>query len=363
MIRFLSHKDTKDTKEIFFVVLVSLWKTLLRRDKFNLTLILSALLFITSCSNRESPAPFAEILNQAPYTEITDSIKREPQKDELYFHRAVLLNKNNFPEPALADFRKAWTLKKDERYAFGISTILLDRKTDSAILFLNEAMKELPQSILLPINLAHAYAAQNKTEEALNLCNRILQIDSGQLNILLLKADLLDKKGNADESIVTLEKAYVLDPRDPDLSHSLAFKYAQNKSPKAIPFCDSLILKDPAGSRAEPYYFKGVYYSNMNDKAKALSFFNLAIQHNYNFLDAHMEKGQLLYDQKKINEALRAFMLVTTISPTFADAYFWIGKCQQDLGQKEEARLNYQRAYGLDKTLTEAKEAADRIIN
>jgi hypothetical protein len=31
------------------------------------------------------------------------------------------------------------------------------------------------------------------------------------------------------------------------------------------------------------------------------------------------------------------------------------------LGNKEDAKLNYQRAYGLDKTLTEAKEATDRL--
>jgi len=33
------------------------------------------------------------------------------------------------------------------------------------------------------------------------------------------------------------------------------------------------------------------------------------------------------------------------------------------LGQKEDARISYQRAYAFDKTLTEAKEAADRIKN
>jgi len=40
-----------------------------------------------------------------------------------------------------------------------------------------------------------------------------------------------------------------------------------------------------------------------------------------------------------------------------------MGKCQEAVGQKDEAKLNYQRAYGLDKTFTEAKEAADRIKN
>ena len=67
--------------------------------------------------------------------------------------------------------------------------------------------------------------------------------------------------------------------------------------------------------------------------------------------------------RKKFNEALKTFQLVNTISATFPDAYFWMAKCEEALGQKEEAKLNYQRAYGLDKTFTEAKEAADKIIN
>ena len=47
--------------------------------------------------------------------------------------------------------------------------------------------------------------------------------------------------------------------------------------------------------------------------------------------------------------------------PAFPDAYYWMGICQEALGQTEEAKLNYQKAYGLDKTFTEAKEAAEKI--
>ena len=45
----------------------------------------------------------------------------------------------------MADFKKAWTLKKDEKYALGISTLLLDKKPDSAIIFLNHALKRIAQ--------------------------------------------------------------------------------------------------------------------------------------------------------------------------------------------------------------------------
>ena len=325
--------------------------------------IIGGLIVISSCNNKSSSSPFGEILNQAPYDGLTDSIKQQPKNDELYFRRAVLLNTNNLPEPALADFKKAWSLKKDEKYANGLSNMLLDKRPDSAILFLNQALLELPNSFLLQLTLARSYDAQNKTDEALKVCNDILQKNPDQIDLLKMKAELLSKKGNNTEAISILEKAYRLTPFDIDLNYELAYKYAESKNAKVISLCDSIIKKDSLNLHAEPYYYKGIYYSNMGDKTKAISLFEAALQHDYYFLNAYIEKGRALYDQKKFNEALKTFQLASTISATFSDAYFWTGKCQEALGQKEEAKLNYQRAYSLDKTFTEAKEAADRIKN
>jgi hypothetical protein len=52
---------------------------------------------------------------------------------------------------------------------------------------------------------------------------------------------------------------------------------------------------------------------------------------------------------------------VNRISPTYAESYYWSGKCQEALDKKADAKLNYQRAYGLDKELQDAKAAADRL--
>ena len=90
-------------------------------------------------------------------------------------------------------------------------------------------------------------------------------------------------------------------------------------------------------------------------------FFDEAIQHDYYFLDAYMDKGQTLFESKNYSEALKTFELASTITPTYAEAYLWIGKTQEAMGKKDDARLNYQRAYGLDKTLKEAKDAEKRV--
>ncbi len=323
--------------------------------------VLTAMIILSSCHDKYNATPYDDILSQQPFVPLTDSIKKEPKRDDLFYRRGVLLNQNNFPEPALADFQKAWSIKKEEGYAFGISKLLLDKKPDSAVIFLNTALKELPNSFLLQLTLARGYDAQNKLDEALKICNEILAINPEQVDVLKMKADLLDKKGDTAQAIQILERAYTITPFDINLNYLLADKYSAANNPKVIRLCDSLIKMDSLHIHPEPYYFKGIYYSNINDKAKAFSMFNEAIQHDYNYLNAYIEKGRIQYENKKYADALKTFQLANTISATFPDAYFWMGKCEEALGKKEEAKLNYQRAYGLDKTFIEAKEAADNL--
>lgn len=317
-------------------------------------------LWVTGCKNNDV-SPYDGLLSYPPYSKLTDSIRQNPTDPGLYYRRGVLLYKNSNSLPALADLRKAWSLDKKEIYATNISNILLEEKPDSAILFLQEALKTIPSSIPLHINLIQAYADLHKTDEALAICNLVLGKHPDQVGILMMKSDLQDQKNDSSGALVSLEQAYLLAPANEDLCYSLAFKYAQDKNSRALFICDSLIRNDTISKSAEPFYFKGVYYSNINDKPKALDQFNKAIEIDYTFLDAYMDKGRIQFEQKKYNDAASVFQLALKVSAGYADAYFWLGKCQEALGQKEEAKLNYQRAYGLDKSLTEARDAADKL--
>ena len=324
--------------------------------------VLWMLILISACNDSDTTVTaYDEILNRPPYADLTDSIKQEPGKAEFYFRRAILLNTNSLPEPALADFQKAWSLKKEEQYALGVATLLLDKKPEEAITFLNTAIKDIPNSLLLQLSLARGYDAANKTEEALKIGDMILEKNPEQVDVLKMKADLLAKKGNTNEATAILEKAYTLTPFDVELNYILALKYAEAKNNRVLVLCDSLIRADSSGVHAEPYYYKGIYYSNINDKTKALSLFDEAVKHDYYFLDGYIEKGSLLYEMKRYPDALKVFNLALTISPKFADNYYWIAKCQQAMGQREEAKLNYQRAYGLDNTFIAAKDSADKL--
>ena len=322
-------------------------------------ILFCSVVFFACTSNKNSKAN--EILSQPPYDKISDSIDRTPKEGPLYFRRGSLLYSNGEITLAENDVKTAWQLDPREEYAVRLTTILRQKNSDTAISFLQDALKKIPNSIVLHILLAKGYQSENELEKSLSICNDLIKKYPGQLDALTLKSEILKQQNKNEEALSILEQAYAYAPADVDLVHQLAFEYAEAKNPKVLSLADSLIKVDAEKRHAEPYYFKGLYHENKGNYKEAIQFFDAAIQHDYNFLDAYLDKGQTYYDQKKYSDALKTFQLTTKVFPSEALPYYWMGKSQQALGKNEEARLNYQRAYGLDKTLTEAKDSSDRL--
>jgi tetratricopeptide (TPR) repeat protein len=315
-------------------------------------------LIFVACTNNE-PTEDA-VLSQPPFDQLTDSIRKAPQNPELYYHRGITLYQNNQISYAEQDIRKAWQLAPKEEYALSLTTLLKQKNPDSAIVFLQGAVQKLPGSIALQIGLARGYQNKGEMDKALAIINEIIKKYPGQLDALTLKSEILGDQNNKSGALAYLEKAYALAPSDPSLAYDLAYEYADLKNPKALSLADSIIkTKTPEFEKA--YYIKGVYLVNTGKTNEALKNFDEAIRTNYNFLDAYRDKGQLLLELKKYEQALKTFELALKIAPASADFYYFMGKTQQAMGKKEEAKLNYQRAYGLDKSMTEAKEAAEKL--
>jgi tetratricopeptide (TPR) repeat protein len=315
--------------------------------------------FLTACHNNEESGD--PILSQPPYDKITDSIAQSPNNPELYYHRGGLLFSNNQVNYAERDLRQAWAMQPKEAYALSLTTVLKEKSTDSAINFLQEALKKLPGSIAVKIGLARGYQQKGNFSQALDICRAINATYPQQLDALVLTSDILKTENREAEAIATLERAYSFAPFDKDLSYDLAFEYAESKNVKAVALSDSLIRKDSTETSARAYYVKADYYKNTGNSAEALKNYDAAIRKDYNFMDAYLDKGALLYNQKKYNEALKTFNLALRVSPTTAEFYWWSGKTKEALGNKAEAKLDYERAYGLDKEMKEAKEAGERL--
>ena len=229
-----------------------------------------------------------------------------------------------------------------------------------------DSLKKYPTDTLLKYNLVLTLQDAGRYKEAVNVLDsmNISMGDSTQMKVyfdyLFKRSELLLLAGDTANAIKTLE-FFIIPGELTEAGLQLANLYAETKNPKTIAFCDLMNKNDEGKRDPNPDYLKGVYYYNIVDYSKALEMFNSCIKKDYTFLDAYMEKGRILYKQSKFKEAMDVYDIAIKVSNSFADAHLWKGKCQEALGQKEEARISYQRAYAFDKTLTEAKEAADRI--
>jgi tetratricopeptide (TPR) repeat protein len=314
------------------------------------------ILVLIACGEDEAKR---DIYNEAPYAEFTNKIKQNPKNAELYYQRADLFNKNSLRELAELDTRRAWHLDPQEHYAISLANFLKEKNIDSTIAFIQTALKKLPDSYSLNVELAKAYQEKGDVGKALEITNGVLEQHPNLVDALALKSQLIrDEK--SDLAISTLEAAYSLVPSDPKIALDLAFEYAEAKNAKALKLTDSLI-KANAPQVEKAFYLKGLYYANTGNINEAIKNYDEAIRTNYNLLDAYRDKGQLQFDQKNYAAARKTFELALRVEPEEPQFYYGLAKIDEAEGKKAEAKLNYKKAYELDKSFTEAKEAYDRL--
>ena len=144
-------------------------------------------------------------------------------------------------------------------------------------------------------------------------------------------------KGDSAGAIGSLTYYTSLEPGDGDAWLTLAWLLAARKDPQALTVTDSLLTVPDEGIRTKALYMKGLYYGNTYQTEKALAIFDSVIVRNYTFTDAYMEKGVILYDQGKYDQALKTFRQAFLIRKNDPEVFHWISKCHEALGNREEA--------------------------
>ena len=223
------------------------------------------------------------------------------------------------------------------------------------------AEEKTMDSITTQIAKARQYQEKGEYNQALTIADAMIQKYPGQLDALSIKAEILKEQGKSEEALALMEKAYAMQPRDKETAYNLAYEYADAKNPKALALTDTLIKYDKTATVARAWYIKATYYNNTGNEKEALRFYDSSNVADFNFLDAYLDKGQILFGQKKYEAALKTFALGQKFAPSTGEFYFWVAKCQEALGNKADAKANYERAFALSPSLTEAKTAAEKL--
>lgn len=245
-----------------------------------------------------------------------------------------------------------------------------DKKTVSAtepsvtpeLINLRKAIALRPDSLGLRYMLMEELLNNKLYNEALAQNDTLLKVDTSSAAVWYRRGDILLQKGDTVAGVQALQNALKGGPLFMEPQLQLAAIYANQSKVEAITVADKIIQYAQDQKYAtQARFIKGLYYSNINDKTKALDQFNECIKNDYTFLDAYVEKGLLLYDLKKYEDALKVFEQTIQVSNGFAEGYYNAGKCEEALGNKAEAITYYQKAIGLDKSFTAAVDALKRV--
>jgi tetratricopeptide (TPR) repeat protein len=314
---------------------------------------------VWACNSPQADSTTTELLEQPPFLEWTGRIENDPENDSLYFIRGRLLMQGGHTAAARTDFEKAWSIKPAALLAEYLANT--HESPQAQCSFLKQATNQFPGDFPLEYMLAESFQSMDSTDAALYITQKWLQSGIEIPEFILLHASLLEKKGNKTESLYLLETLYENEPNYRPVKEILALRYASSGDSKALPLCEELKRTDSTGRDPLPSYYQGIYYSTTKAYAAAIQSFDRTILIDYNFIEAYIEKTSLLYDQKNFKGGLEVLSKALAVAPDHASVYYWTAKCQQALGDKESARFNYLKAYGLDKSFIEAKAAADQL--
>ena len=330
--------------------------------KSNIILILSVFICATGCKwDDKNKSGSKDILTKPPFAMVTDSIKRFPDNAFLYFQRAEILSQNNLHEIANADYMKSWELKPDEqtgaRYASNLS--IIGREEDE-IRLLQKCIELFPQQPGFKRLLGEAYVEEGKIKQAIGLYDSVLKSDSANFEAWYEKGRLLAQAKDTAGAIFALKNAYAIQPVA-TYALELAHLYAESNNAIALKICDNVLQSDSSHELTDPFFIKGIYYSNTKQYELARVQFDSCISRDWKFTEAYIEKGIALFKQKNYDAALNTFRMAATVTNTDPDAYFWMGRCYEAVNKKQEAAEYYERAFELDKNFTEAREALKRV--
>ncbi|MET0649288.1 MAG: tetratricopeptide repeat protein [Pyrinomonadaceae bacterium] len=252
------------------------------------------------------------------------AVARGVESAPLYALLAEVYEQAGHPENAIPAMRLA--IQRDpqsEKYRFAYGVLLTNAYAPAAaVIRLEEALKDFPNSPRLWFALGLAHFKQDKDEESARAFGRAAVLDPKFAPAYAYLGMLSTKKGDAAGAVALYEKALGADPRLAVLHHLLA---------------EALLLRADA------------------DAARAESHLKRAAELDPTFVPPRLSLAKLYIRAERWAEAVAELEKVTVLAPESAEAYYQLGRAYARLRRSTEA----QAAVATFKRLSESQKKQD----
>ncbi len=328
-----------------------------------LTAIAAVFVFFAACNNKNGKDGDTthEVYKHPALVQLSAQIEKEPENAYLYFRRGTLLNQMQEDSLALKDFNKAISLDSSKaEYYSAVGEILFEHKDlDGSVRWLKKALQLNPEDPAAHMKLAKMFVYTKEYTSAFNEINTVLRQDVYNPEGYFLKGMIYKDLKDTSKAISSFQTAESVDPKYKDAVIQLGLLYSAKHDPIALKYFDKAFDIDTTD--VFPLFAKGVYYQDSKDYEAAKAEYHNVILHNRDYENAYFNMGYVLMQQDSLEKAYHQYDLLTQISPANAEAYYNRGLCNELMGKKEQAIMDYKQALVFDSQYEEPREGLKRL--
>jgi len=260
-------------------------------------------------------------------------------------------------------------------------------------------LEQHPSSVNLRLFQTEIFILEDKLDEADKLLENLHELEPGNEEIYIQKANVLSKRDEHEKAVNTLlialdmaaiddgiadlysligmeylfldqfknaqeyfKKCLEIDNHDYSALYNIIYCYDfLNNTHEAISFLNEYLNGNPYCEVA--WHQLGCQYYVIEDYEKALVAFDFAIISDDTFIGAYLEKGKVLEKKKLYNEAIANYEITLELEDPTSFALLRIGKCHEKLGNKDLAVQYYYKTVHEDPLLDKGWIAITKFYN
>ncbi len=325
-------------------------------------LMLPLLMLAVACGNDTEQVEENPLFKSEPaLNKVTEEIKKDPKNAQLYFERAMLLDRLEVDTLALKDYKKAISLDSTRaEYYSAIGDMLFEHKDlDGSVMWLERALKVNPDDKTAHLKLAKMFLYIEEYNKALAAINTVLRQDVYHPEGYYLKGMVYKSLSDTNKAISNFMTALQVQPQYRDAMIQLGIMNSMKGDPIALKYYDNAYALDTTD--VFPLYARGVYYQDKGDYEMAKHEYINAILKDRNYTSSYLNLGYIYMQQDSLNKAFRQYDILTKLDPTDPEAYFNRGLCYELMGKKAEAVIDYKQALVFDERYKDPQEGLKRL--
>lgn len=274
---------------------------------------------------------------------------RNPQTAYEYFGRAMIYNRLNKNNEAIADYSKAIQLKPDFVRAYGKRAgIYYDLKdAQKAIFDYTQCTNMAPNYTAAYYYRGFIYMDQGRYDAAIDDFTKTVKIDPAYMYAYLNRGICYVNLKRYNDALYDYEEVAKLDPNywEVYLYRGHVY-YQQTYFQNAADEYTKAIQKRP--KEAMSYVYRANTYSQLRDPEKCLMDFLTAENLNPKLVDVYLNRGNVFYNAEMYEDALKDYKKVIELNPKWSGAYYNAALALQGDQKFTEAINYFQKAIDID---------------